>query len=61
MSADFLPDSFVKDVLLELGFIRHLESFSKGMIDSADVLWFALFTFGFLFLTWRSIESQRWR
>ena len=61
MSADFLPDSVAKDILLELGFIRHLESFSKGMLDSADVLWFALFTFGFLFLTWRSIESQRWR
>jgi ABC-2 type transport system permease protein len=31
------------------------------VISTADLAWFALFTFGFLFLTWRSIESRRWR
>ena len=32
-----------------------------GFIDTAHVLWFVLFTFLFLFLTWRSVESRRWR
>ena len=36
---------------------------TPGVLDdsTADLAWFALFTFGFLFLTWRSIESRRWR
>jgi ABC-2 type transport system permease protein len=44
-----------------IAFLTHVEPFTRGVIDSADVLWFVLFTFAFLFLTWRSIESRRWR
>ena len=29
--------------------------------DTADLAWFILLTSGFLFLTWRSVESRRWR
>ena len=61
ISAEFIENGWFKDFLLELGFLSHLESFSKGLISSSDCTWFVLFTFGFLFLTWRSIESRRWR
>ena len=37
------------------------EPFSRGVIDSAHVAWFVLATFAFLFPTWRTIESRRWR
>jgi ABC-2 type transport system permease protein len=56
-----VPVESVREVLRHLSFLTHVEPFSKGVVDSADVAWFVLFTFAFLFLTWRSIESRRWR
>ena len=47
--------------LSQFGFIAHLRSFAVGVVDSADVLWFFGFTGVFLFLTWRSLDSRRWR
>jgi len=60
-AADMVPVEWLQDVLRHLSFLTHVEPFSRGVIDSADVAWFVLFTFAFLFLTWRSIESRRWR
>jgi ABC-2 type transport system permease protein len=60
-AADMVPVESVREVLRHLSFLTHVEPFSKGVVDSADVAWFVLFTFAFLFLTWRSIESRRWR
>ena len=44
-----------------LAFLPHLSGFTKGVIDSANLAWFASFTFIFLFLTYRTLESRRWR
>jgi ABC-2 type transport system permease protein len=60
-AADMVPVEWVADVFRHMSFLTHIEPFSRGVIDSADVAWFVLFTFAFLFLTWRSIESRRWR
>jgi ABC-2 type transport system permease protein len=60
-AADMVPVESVREVLRHMSFLTHVEPFSKGVVDSADVAWFVLFTFAFLFLTWRSIESRRWR
>jgi ABC-2 type transport system permease protein len=48
-------------LLTEIAVRTHVEPFSRGVIDTAHLAWFALFTFAFLFLTWRSVESRRWR
>ena len=40
---------------------RHLEEFSKGVVDSRDVVYYLSFTALGLFLTKQSIESYRWR
>ena len=61
VSAQMVEHDWLREFMVQLGFLTHLESFSKGLIDSSDCSWFILFTFGFLFLAWRSIESQRWR
>ena len=61
ISAQFIESEWLRSLLVEFGFMTHLESFSKGLLDTSDCSWFIFFTFGFLFLTWRSIESQRWR
>ena len=59
--AEFLEEGLIRSFLEEVSFLKHLEPFSNGLIDSVDVLWFLLFTVSFLGLTWRAIESRRWR
>ena len=60
-AADLVTADWMREGMRHLAFLTHVEPFTKGVVDSADVAWFALFTFAFLFLTWRSIESRRWR
>ncbi len=40
---------------------EHLESLAKGVIDTEDIIYYLSFTILFLFLTLRSLESNRWR
>jgi ABC-2 type transport system permease protein len=59
-AADFAgPD--VGQLLSQLSFSKHHENFAKGVIETQDVAFFVLFTAFCLFLTFRSIESTRWR
>jgi ABC-2 type transport system permease protein len=48
-------------VVSYLSVVEHFEPFSKGVIDTKDVVFFASLTFFGLFLTARSMESLRWR
>lgn len=41
--------------------LSHFEPFSKGLIDTKDVVFYLSFIFFGLFLTTRSLESLRWR
>lgn len=43
-----------------LSISAHYDGFEKGVLDTADLSYFALFIFAFLFLTARIIESRRW-
>jgi len=48
-------------VLGYLSIIDHLDDFSKGVIDTTHVIYYLSFiTFG-LFLTAKSVDSERWR
>jgi ABC-2 type transport system permease protein len=60
-AAEMVDTDWLRRALREISLTGHVDGFSRGIIDSADVLWFVLFTFSFLFLTWRSVESRRWR
>ncbi len=40
---------------------KHFDTFSRGVLDSRDFLYYVIFTVFFLFLTLRQIESYRWR
>ncbi len=44
-----------------LSVVTHFEPFSKGVLDSKDVIFYLSMTFFGLFLTARSMESLRWR
>jgi ABC-2 type transport system permease protein len=48
-------------VLHHLSFFEHFYNFARGVINSKDIIYFILFTFFFLFLTLRSLESRRWK
>ncbi len=59
-SSSFVGPS-VAEVLKDLNIFNHLQSFLKGVIDTRDVVFYVLFSYFFLFLTLRSLESRRWR
>jgi ABC-2 type transport system permease protein len=48
-------------VLTYISTTTHMESFTKGVIDSKDVIYYVSAIFLGLFLTARSLESLRWR
>ena len=48
-------------VLAYMSVITHFESFSKGVLDSKDAIYYVSLIFFGLFLTSRSLESLRWR
>ncbi len=53
--------SSMTKVIVYLGVVSHMESFSKGVIDLKDVVYYiSLIVIG-LFLTARSMDSMRWR
>ena len=59
-SSSFVGPS-VAEVLKDLNIFNHLQCFLKGVIDTRDVVFYVLFSYFFLFLTLRSLESRRWR
>jgi gliding motility-associated transport system permease protein len=44
-----------------LSIVQHFEPFSKGVVDTKDLVFFVSLIFFGLFLTARSLESLRWR
>jgi ABC-2 type transport system permease protein len=51
----------VATVASYLSIIDHFEDFNKGVIDTTHLIYYASFiTFG-LFLTAKSVDSERWR
>jgi ABC-2 type transport system permease protein len=51
----------MKDVLSYLSVISHLDDFIKGVIDTTNVIFYLTAAFFGLFLTYRSLESLRWK
>ncbi len=52
----------IASVLTFLSLIdTHFQDPLKGLIDTRDILYYLSFTFFFLFLTHRILESERWR
>lgn len=48
-------------VLSYISVTTHIESFSKGVLDLKDAVYFVTLTFVGIFFTARSLESLRWR
>lgn len=54
-------NSTTVQVLNYLSIISHQDTFSRGVIDTKDVIYYISMIFLGLFLTTRSLESLRWR
>jgi len=48
-------------IISYLSVVTHFEPFSKGVVDTKDVIFYLSMIFFGLFLTTRSVESLRWR
>jgi ABC-2 type transport system permease protein len=48
-------------VLSHLSILDHFDSFTKGVLDTKDVIYYVDFTIVALFLTLRSLEARRWK
>lgn len=48
-------------VLNYLSIVSHMDSFSRGVVDTKDLIYYLSMIFLGLFLTTRSLESLRWR
>jgi len=59
--ADSLVGPEVGQVLAHLSLIKHFSNFAKGVLDTADLVYYACFIFFFLFVCLRVLESKRWR
>ena len=57
---DYEPSTWAR-VLSYISVVTHSESFSRGVLNLKDAVYFLTLTFVGLFLTARSMESLRWR
>jgi len=51
----------VKSVLTYLSLLSHLDDFMKGVLSTSHIVFYLSLTLFALFLTYRSIDSLRWR
>jgi ABC-2 type transport system permease protein len=52
---------WIKETLEAMSIVGHLENFTRGMLDSRDVIYMASFSIFFLFLAQQRVESLRWK
>jgi len=51
----------LSDVLAQLSITEHSQNFSKGIIDTHDVVFFVCFILFFLYLTVQILEVRKWK
>lgn len=56
-----LADPAIGKIISYISITDHLESFAKGVIDTEDIIYYCIFIILFLFLTLRTLESNKWR
>jgi ABC-2 type transport system permease protein len=59
--AQTLAGPEVGSLLVYVSLFSHFENFTKGVLDSRDILYYGLFVAFFLFATLRVLESRHWR
>ena len=44
-----------------VGLIEHMKDFARGIVDTRPIVFYLTFTFFFLYLTLKVVESRRWK
>ena len=55
------PPGPTRDFFKYISTMGHFDAFSRGVLDTRDILYYLGFIFFFLFLTKRQLESRQWR
>jgi ABC-2 type transport system permease protein len=55
------PSGWLTRIYDQIGMTQHMEQFARGVVDSRALVYYLSLTFLFLFLTWKVVESRRWR
>lgn len=58
--SQFMPTDWLQDLLSSISFMGRYRSFTSGLLNIADILFFLSVTAFFLFLTARVLEKKRW-
>lgn len=56
-----LVDGVVSTIISQVDLTTHLDDFSRGIVDTSNIIYYISVTAIFLFLTVRSLETRRWR
>lgn len=48
-------------VLAHVALIEHMRDFTRGVVDTRAIVFYLSVTAFFLYLTWKSVESRRWK
>ncbi len=54
-------DGIFADLVVQISITSHLDSFTRGVIDTHDLMFYLIFTVFMIFLAVKSLESRRWR
>lgn len=55
------PNRWEFKIYTHIAMTQHLEQFARGAVDTAALVYYLSLTMFFLFLTWKVLESRRWR
>jgi ABC-2 type transport system permease protein len=54
-------EGWSSEILRYIGTFGHWDTFTKGLIDTRDIIYYASLTALFIFITVRVVESRKWR
>ena len=49
------------EIFAHISMTEHMQDFARGVIEVSSLIYYPTFTLFFLFLTWKVIESRRWK
>jgi ABC-2 type transport system permease protein len=56
-----VQSGWLTKLLAHISMIEHMRDFSRGVVDTGHVVYYASFTIFFLYLTFKVVESRRWK
>lgn len=60
-AAEVVQNKTLSRIFEEIALIKHYRGFASGMLQTNDLIYFALFILFFLYLTYKVFEKREWR